>query len=141
MQAGDFKKASPTVASKSGISLAYLDIDTEEHATRFIKDLFHNGLVAAVQMMEGGYDRSYLKFGTPSTETKRVRLEMTVPDGRVANLIDYVNNNNPTQYDYPVPNVTVVPVTLANPAYVQWANESGKINYSKIKYGKYPDQL
>jgi len=69
-------------------------------------------------MMEGGYDRSYLKFGTPSTEVKRVRLEMTVPDGRVANLIDYVNNNNPTTYDYPVPNVTVVPVTLANPAYV-----------------------
>lgn len=92
-----------------------MDIDTEEHATRFIKDIFKEGLVSAVQMMEGGYDRSYLKFGTPTTETKRVRLEMTVPDDRVASLIDYANNNNPTQYDYPVPNVTVVPVTLANP--------------------------
>ena len=118
-----------------------MDIDSEEHATRFIKDLFHNGLVAAVQMMEGGYDRSYLKFGTPSTETKRVRLEMTVPDNRVANLINFVNLNNPTPYDYPVPNVTVVPCTTANPAYAKWAKESGKIKYSKIQYGKYPDQL
>ena len=138
MQPGDFKKATAAVASVSGISLAYLDIDTEEHATRYIKDLFHNGLVAAVQMMEGGYDRSYLKFGTPSTETKRVRLEMTVKDDKIANLIDYTNTNNPTQYDYPVPNLTVIPVTLANPAYVKWVGESGKIEYDKIKYGKYP---
>ena len=48
LQAGDFKKATPAVASKSGISLAYMDIDTEEHATRFIKDLFKEGLVSAV---------------------------------------------------------------------------------------------
>ena len=92
----DFKPATAAVASGSGISLAYMTIDSEEHATRFIKDLFKEGLIAAVQTMDGGFSRSYLKFGTPSTENKRVRLEMTVPDNRVANLINFVNQNNPT---------------------------------------------
>lgn len=118
LQPGDFKRASSGPASKGGISLVYLDVDTEEHATRFIKDLFKEGLVSAVEMMEGGYERSYLKFGTPSTELKRARLEMVTPDDKVATLIDYINNNNPTTYDYPVPNTTVVPVTVANPEYV-----------------------
>jgi len=62
LQPGDFKKASATVASKSGISLAYLDIDTEEHATRFIKDLFHNGLVAAVHDVVNSRTMSYRKL-------------------------------------------------------------------------------
>ena len=88
--------------------------------------------------MEGGFSRSYLKFGTPSTEHKRVRMEMTVPDDRVANLINYINLNNPTQYDYPVPDVTVVPCTTGNAAYINWAKGTGKVDFSKIDYS-HPD--
>lgn len=44
----DFKPADAAVASGSGISLAYMTVDSEEHATRFIKDLFKEGLIAAV---------------------------------------------------------------------------------------------
>ena len=117
-----------------------MTVDSEEHATRFIKDLFKEGLIAAVQTMDGGFSRSYLKFGTPSTENKRVRLEMTVPDNRVATLINYVNNNNPTQYDYPVPDVTVIPISTGNAAYINWAKSSGKVDFSKIEYSRYGNE-
>ena len=50
-------------SSATGIYLVYLTVDSEEHASRFVKDLFRLGLVAAVEMQEGGFDRSYLKFG------------------------------------------------------------------------------
>jgi len=60
---GDFKPASLTGSSATGIYLVYLTVDSEEHASRFVKDLFRLGLVAAVEMQEGGFDRSYLKFG------------------------------------------------------------------------------
>ena len=60
---GDFKAASMLGTSATGIYLVYLTVDSEEHASRFVKDLFRLGLVAAVEMQEGGFDRSYLKFG------------------------------------------------------------------------------
>jgi uncharacterized protein involved in tolerance to divalent cations len=72
-------------------------------------------------MFDGGFERSYLKFGRPSTEKTRVRLEMVVPDTNVSNLIKYVNNNNPTMYDYPVPDVYVIPVTKGNKKFISWA--------------------
>ena len=90
--------------------------------------------------MDGGFSRSYLKFGTPSTENKRVRLEMTVPDGRVSQLINFVNNNNPTQYDYPVPDVTVIPVSTGNAEYIKWAKASGKVDFSKIEYSRFGNE-
>lgn len=63
-----------------GVSLASMTVDSEEHATRFVKDLFRLGYVSAVQMFDGGFERSYLKFGRPTTEKTRVRLEMVVAD-------------------------------------------------------------
>jgi uncharacterized protein involved in tolerance to divalent cations len=116
----EFKKADTNTKSDSGISLVYLTVDSEEHATRFIKDLFKNGLIAAVQLQEGGFMRSFLKFGRPSSEVQRVRLEMTTSNEKVAALIEFTNQNNPTLYDYPVPDVTVLPITTGNPEYVKW---------------------
>lgn len=134
---GEWKSAELTTGSKSGISLAYMTIDSEEHATRFIKDLFHNGLVSAVQMMDAGFDRSYLKFGQPATEKTRVRLEITLADDNVAKLIDFTNNNNPTPYDYPVPDVVAIPIVTGNSDYISWAKGAGKIEYDKIDYAKW----
>ena len=71
---GDFKAASMIGTSATGIYLVYLTVDSEEHASRFVKDLFRLGLVAAVEMQEGGFDRSYLKFGRIQTEKGRTRL-------------------------------------------------------------------
>lgn len=119
----EFKPAEVTTPSSSGISLAYLTVDSEEHATRFIKDLFKNGLIATVQLQEGGFQRSFLKFGRPASEVQRVRLEMTTSNDKIAALIDFVNQNNPTLYDYPVPDVTVLPITTGNPEYVKWVKE------------------
>lgn len=60
-------------------------------------------------------------------------MEMTVPDERVTNLIEYINLNNPTHYDYPVGDITVVPVTTGNAAYIKWAKESKKIEIEREK--------
>ena len=116
--------------------MVYLTVDAEEHASRFTKDLFRLGLVAAVEMQEGGFDRSYLKFGRISTEKGRTRLQMTTSETRLAELIDYINDENPTHYDYPVPNTVAVPIRIANPKYIEWVkkqttSESGKIKYDK----------
>lgn len=112
--------ASYTVNSASvGMSLAYFTVDTEEHARRFTKDLFRNGLVSAVTL-EGTFNRSYLKFGQPTTETGRTRLMMHVTNDNVNKLIDYCNNNNPTLYDYPVGDIIVLPVINGNPEYISW---------------------
>ena len=74
MQKGDYKAASNAGSSGTGIYLVYLTVDSEEDASRFVKDLFRLGLIAVAEMQEGGFDRSYLKFGTISTEKGRTRL-------------------------------------------------------------------
>ena len=57
---------------------------------------------------------------------------MVLPDDNIKKLIDYTNNNNPTEYDYPVPDVTVLPVTKGNNKFVQWASAPEKIDFAKV---------
>ena len=83
-------------------------------------------------MFEHGFKRTYLKFGRKYTEDNRYRLEMETPDSKVEELIKYINNNNPTNYDYPVPDATVIPVTDGNSKYIQTARVSKKIDFDKI---------
>lgn len=45
---------------------------------------------------------------------------MTTAESRLLELIDYINNENPTHYDYPVPNTIVLPVSTSNDKYVAW---------------------
>ena len=59
---------------------------------------------------------------------------MTTAESRLVELIDYINNENPTHYDYPVPNTIVLPVSNSNEKYVSWVktqvgSEAGKIKY------------
>jgi len=44
----DFAEQAVAPASNSGVSIAYLTVDTEEHATRFVRQLFKEKLVAVV---------------------------------------------------------------------------------------------
>merc|ERR1719199_1240076 len=48
MQDGDFKESTMMGGGGSGSSVVFLTVDTEEHATRFIKDLVKNKLCATV---------------------------------------------------------------------------------------------
>jgi uncharacterized protein involved in tolerance to divalent cations len=62
---------------------------------------------------------------------------MTTGESRLVELIDYINNENPTHHDYPVPNTIVLPVSISNDKYVEWvkkqvSTESGKIKYDDI---------
>lgn len=121
--AEDFHDPATPPASATGISIAYLTVDTEEHATRFVRQLFKEKLVAVVNTQEGGFERSYLKFGRPSTEVGRTRLTMTTTNDKIPALIDFINQNNPTSYDYPVADVSVLPVNQGNPAYIEWVKK------------------
>ena len=108
---GEFAKAAPLPQkSPSGASLVYVTIDNEEHARRFVKRLFSKGLIAQAELANGGFERSYLMFGTIHTDESRVYLQLTTSDERVPQLIDFVNNNNPNDYDYPISDVVVEPI-------------------------------
>jgi len=48
---------------------------------------------------------------------------MTTGESRLVELIDYINNENPTHYDYPVPNTVVLPVSNSNDKYVAWVKK------------------
>lgn len=49
---------------------------------------------------------------------------MTTASTKVPALIDYVNDHNPTPYDYPVPDVTVIPVKGGNKDFLTFAKTS-----------------
>lgn len=105
----------------------FVFMDTEEHARRFTKDLFKNKLCSAVSI-EGTSNRSYLKFGEPVTETGRSKLTIHLPNEKVNALIDYVNDNDPSLYDYPVPDIYALPIKGGNPEYISWVQTQGTSN-------------
>lgn len=59
-----------------------------------------------------------------ATEQGRIKLEMVTTGDRVAKLIDYINEHNPTEYDYPVPDTIVVPVEKGNKKYIAWVKKT-----------------
>ena len=59
---------------------------------------------------------------------------MTTAESRLVELIDYINNENPTHYDYPVPNTIVLPVATSNDKYVAWVKTQTSTDAGKIKY-------
>ena len=76
-------------------------------------------------------------FGTIHTDTGKVFLKMTTSDDRVAELIDFINENNPTNYDYPVADIQVEPISAANKSYIEWV----KAHTSKDKAFTYDQDL
>jgi uncharacterized protein involved in tolerance to divalent cations len=73
-----------------------------------------------VNDQEGNSDRTYLQFGTLTTERDRERLECITTNDKVPALINYINANYPSTYDYPVPDVVSVPVERAHSTYIAW---------------------
>jgi len=119
-QKGDYQAATGPDGAGSTAALVYLTVDDDEHATRFVKALFNQGLISQANQYEGNFERTYLKLGRMATEKGRDRLELITTNDKVAALIDYVNNNNPTSYDYPVPDTVVLPIKTGNPKFLAW---------------------
>ena len=57
-------------------------------------------------------------------EPNRIRLELTTSDEKILKLVEYVNNHQPTPYDYPVPDITVLPVSGGNDKYLDFVKKS-----------------
>jgi uncharacterized protein involved in tolerance to divalent cations len=130
----EFKAADgPASGSKSGVVLVYLTVDNDEHATRFVKALFNRNLIASANQYDSNFERTYLKLGRMATERGRDKLELTTTTDKVAALIDYVNENNPTIYDYPVPDTIAIPVTTGNQKYLNWVTKSIGANTAGLK--------
>ena len=47
-------------------------------------------------------------------------LEVVTTNGKMTELIDYVNKYNPSGYDYPVPNIIALPIVSGNSEYIKW---------------------
>lgn len=120
----DWKKATDKAPAKSGVSMAFLTIDNIEHALDFSKRLFKEGLVSAVQIQENESSRQYLKFGRVHTDLNKLRMEILTDTDKVTKLIDYTNHHPPTPYDYPVPDMQIMPVKAGNKDYLKWIKKS-----------------
>lgn len=102
------------------MSLVSFTIDTEEKSKRFVRKLFSKGLIASAEIEDSGFTREYLMFGQMHIDTEKLRIQTTTSDDRVEDLINYVNSNSPNQYDYPVHDITVEPVSTGNAEYIKW---------------------
>ena len=51
---------------------------------------------------------------------------MTTSDDRVQKLIDFINVNAPNQYDYPVHDISVAPISEGNKNYISWLKKQNK---------------
>lgn len=100
-------------------------MDSENVADKFVKRLFSEGLIAQAERTTN-FERSYMSLGTMDTSDSRAYLQLTTRDALVTKVIDYINQHNQNSYDYPVPDVTVEPVTQANPQWVAFVKKSTK---------------
>lgn len=98
-----------------------LTADTLENTELFLRKVFHEGLCSKANMIQGGFERAYLKFGEMHEETKRVYVEITTTQDKIATLLDYINAHPENSYDYPVPDLTVLAIKDGSRPYVEWA--------------------
>ena len=55
----------------------------------------------------------------------------------MSRLVDFVNQNTPVDYDYPVQDVTVEPISQGDSKYIQWIKDQTKEG-SGFKYSEDP---
>ena len=79
-------------------------------------------LIAQAEVTSGGFERTYNKMGTLHTDKHKVWVELTTSDNKVKSLVDFVNKNDPTVYDYPVSDIQVEPITVASNTFINWVN-------------------
>ena len=104
--------------SPTGVDIIHLTVPGEEKTKRFIKQLFSKGMIASAELENAGKVRNFLKMGTTTIESDRFDLEMTTTDKRLASVINFINKHGPTDYDYPVADIMVEPVTVGDKEYI-----------------------
>ena len=109
-----------TKDSDVGASIVRLSVDNEEKAQRLVKKLFSKALIAQAEITEGGVQREYIMMGSIHTDNNKVYLELTTSDARVTELVDFINKNYHPGYDYPVDDITVEPISVANSSFINW---------------------
>jgi uncharacterized protein involved in tolerance to divalent cations len=134
----NFEASKAGQKSGTGLSIVTLTVDTLENTELFLRRVFHEGLCSRAQIIDGGFERSYLKLGSAHDEDHRVYLEMTTTHEKVAELVDYANKHPPVNYDYPVPDLTVLAIKDGSRAYVEWALSAVE-NGKKIKLDEQTD--
>jgi len=82
--------------------------------------LFTKGLIATAEIEDSGFVREYLMFGQMHKDSEKLRVQTVTSDDRVEKLIDYLNSNSPDQYDYPVHDIIVEPISTGNAEYIKW---------------------
>ena len=72
-----FPDSKPGPKSGTGLSIVTLTVDTLENTELFMRKVFHEGLCSRGQIIDGGFERGYLKFGELHEEKNKIYLEMT----------------------------------------------------------------
>ena len=103
-----------------------MTVDNEEKAQRLVKKLFSKALIAQAEVTDGGFEREYIMMGSIHTDKSKVELELTTSDARVTELVDFINKNYHPGYDYPVDDITVEPITVANSSFINWVKGQTK---------------
>ena len=116
----DHAKPLITSASPTGIEVVHLTVPNEEKARRFIKQLLSKGMIASAELEKDGKVRHFLKMGKTATETDIMDLAMVTTDRRLQSLINFIHKHGPTDYDYPVADIQVEPVTHSDAKYTKW---------------------
>ena len=65
-------------------------------------------------------------FGQIQKEVEKLSILMTTTDDRVDKLVNFINEHSPNEYDYPVHDVAVEPVSEGDPQFVAWLKKQTK---------------
>ena len=77
-------------------------------------------MIASAELEKDGKTRHFLKMGRTATQSEKFELSMVTTDKRLSSVIDFINKHGPTDYDYPVADIMVEPVTKSDTKYTKW---------------------
>ena len=84
-----------------------MTLEDRDKVDRLVKRLFSQAMIAQAEINTGSMEREYLQYGNLQSTSEKLSLELTTSDERVADVINYINENNPNEYDYPVGDLQV----------------------------------
>ena len=114
------KQVSDYTGGASGISIVSVTMEDRDKVDRFIKRLFSKALIAQAELNTGSMQREYLQYGNLQATNEKLLVELTTADAKVPDLINFINAQNPNEYDYPVTDVQVEAVDSGDSSYFAW---------------------
>ena len=80
-------------------------------------------MIASAELEKNGKVRNFLKMGRTATQSDIFELSMVTTDKRLKSVINFINKNGPVDYDYPVADIMVEPVTKSDSKYTKWVKQ------------------